>query len=288
MSAPPPARFTRRTLLKVAGGALLASLSAAGYALRVEPRWLDVTQIDIPIANLAPHLIGRRLAQLSDIHLSPYMSVAHLDSAIDMVNSLAPDWLFLTGDFVGRDVTYATGLIDPLRKLDMPAYAVWGNHDHWTSTTTVAQSLAESSVTLLENAGIRLDSNLWLAGSDNIWGGRPDLNAALAGARPDDTTILLVHEPDFFDRVLEQDAPVSLQLSGHTHGGQVRLPQLSSSAGGLRSWAPVLPRYGVRYPIGHHTIDNRHVYTNRGLGVWPVRIRLNCRPELTIFTLQAA
>lgn len=263
-------------------------LLAAGYMRNVEPRWLDVTEIDLPISNLPAHLAGRRLAQLSDIHLSEYTGPDHLETAVRTVNQSGVDWLFLTGDYVGRDVSYARGLIDPLRKLEVPSYAVWGNHDHWTSLSSVRRAFAETATTVLQNQGVRLDSGLWLAGTDNIWGGDPDLQTALAGAQPGDTNILLIHEPDFFDRVLAQDAPVALQLSGHSHGGQVRLPSLMPDSTGHRSWAPVLPRYGERYPIGLHTHQGRHVYTNRGLGVWPVRFRFNCRPELTILTLQQA
>jgi predicted MPP superfamily phosphohydrolase len=100
--------------------------------------------------------------------------------------------------------------------------------------------------------------------------------------------VLLAHEPDFFDIVLHEKAPIALQLSGHSHGGQVRLPSSKPDPAGFYSYAPILPQYGRRYPIGLRYIDGRYVYTNRGLGVWPVPFRFNCRPELTLVTLRSA
>lgn len=281
-------RFSRRGLFKLLAVSLVSSLATAGYARQIEPQWMEISRVDILIPNLPAHLQGRRLAQLSDIHLSHFIPPEQLSAAVDTINQIGPDWVVLTGDFVSRNAGDSVGLIDPLRKLDMPGFAVWGNHDRWTSLDTIRSHLAETPVQPLQNQGLHLDTNLWLAGLDNLWGGSPDLNAALSGRNDDDITVTLVHEPDYFDTVLRQEAPVNLQISGHTHGGQVRLPRLAADESGHRSWAPVLPRYGVRYPIGLRRVNGHYVYTNRGLGLWPVRFRFNCRPELTIFTLQPA
>jgi uncharacterized protein len=281
-------QFSRRGFVKLAGGLLFSSLATAGYARRIEPNWLDVTQLEIPIRNLASHLDGRRIAQLSDIHLSDFVSPEQLAGAVSVINEIQPDWAVLTGDYVSRGAGDGIGLIEPLRELQVPTYVIWGNHDLWAGLTTVQHYMEETPVTILRNSGVRIDANLWLAGLDDVWSGRPDLRASLSGAAGDDTAIALVHEPDFFDRILEVDAPVALQLSGHTHGGQVRLPRLTPDETGLYSWAPVLPRHGQRYPIGLREINNRYVYTNRGLGLWPVRFRINCRPELSVFTLRQA
>lgn len=288
-SNPPKQRvLSRRNLLKLFGASVLSTLATAGYAWNFEPQWMEIAQIHIPIPHLPAHLQGRRIAQLSDIHLSDSVSPQQLSAAVDVINRIGPDWVVLTGDYVSRDEHAAVGLIDPLRKLDMPSFAVWGNHDRWTRLTTVAASFAETPVRTLQNEGLHLDNDLWLAGLDNRWGGYPDLGRALRGRNNRDTTIALVHEPDYFDYILHTDAPVALQLSGHSHGGQVRLPRLKPDASGHRSWAPILPRHGVKYPIGLRQINGRYIYTNRGLGSWPVPIRFNCRPELTIFTLAQA
>ncbi len=121
-----------------------------------------------------------------------------------------------------------------------------------------------------------------------MWSGRPDLARALVRVPSGAVTFLMVHEPDFFDQVVRRDAPVAVQFSGHSHGGQVRLPRLRRDGLGLEFYAPILPRYGRRYPMGLQRRGTRQIYTNRGVGVWPLPYRFNCRPELSLFTLQPA
>jgi predicted MPP superfamily phosphohydrolase len=260
----------------------------AGYVRIVEPRWLSIDHLEIPIAGLPVALDGKRIAQLSDIHLSQYMSPERFAGAIALVSELAPDWLVLTGDFVGDDAEAATGLVEPLQSLSMPIFAVYGNHDYWSNNVTVRRYLRDAKIQVLLNESAQIDANLWLAGVDDFWSGHPDLKAAMRDIPASAATVLLAHEPDFFDTVLHEKAPIALQLSGHSHGGQVRLPTRKPDAAGFYSYAPVLPMYGRRYPIGLRYIDGRFIYTNRGLGVWPVPFRFNCRPELTLLTLRSA
>ncbi|MFN3981509.1 MAG: metallophosphoesterase, partial [Caldilinea sp.] len=132
------------------------------------------------------------------------------------------------------------------------------------------------------------DDGLWLAGVEDVWGGRPDLSAALRDVPADATTLLMSHSPDYFDNVIQRNAPIVVQFSGHTHGGQVRLPRLTPGPDGLFSHALIIPEYGKRYPIGLRRVGDRIVYTNRGLGSWPIPYRFNCPPEITVFTLQQA
>lgn len=283
-----PPFFSRRRFLQLAGGLALALGGAYGYVRQIEPRWLDVEQITLRLPNLPTALAGRRIAQLSDIHLCQYFTPERLAAALDTVQRLSPDWLVLTGDYVGRDASAAQGLIDPLAALDIPVAAIYGNHDHWSHQPTVERALAAGGVRILMNEAVEIDSGLWLAGIDDIWGGRPDLRATLRHVPAQATTILLAHEPDYFDEVIAEDAPVAVQLSGHSHGGQVRLPTWRPDTPGRASFAPILPEYGRKYPIGLRTIGNRTLYTNRGLGMWPLPYRFNCRPELTVFTLEPA
>jgi predicted MPP superfamily phosphohydrolase len=168
----------------------------------------------------------------------------------------------------------------------MPVYAALGNHDLWEDVDVIMHYLREGGAHVLRNAGVQLEAGLWLGAVDDTWSGRPDLAAALAEAPRGAASILLAHEPDYFDRVLALDAPIVAQLSGHTHGGQVRIPTLTPQAGGLYSYAPRLPNYGKRYPIGLHRRGSRMVYTNRGLGSYPIPVRINCRPEITVYELQ--
>lgn len=279
---------SRRRFLQLVAGIGLTAASVAIYTRTIEPRWLSVDHLELPIANLPPALDGKRIAQLSDIHLSQYFSAERFARAIEQVATLAPDWLVLTGDFVGTNAHAAAGLVDPLRTLPMPVFAIYGNHDLWSDRQTVGSYLAEANVNLLLNSSAQLAENFWLAGVDDVWSGHPDLVAAMNNIPSKASTVLLAHEPDFFDTVLHENAPISLQLSGHSHGGQVRLPTAKADPAGFFSYAPVLPQYGRRYPIGLRFIDGRYVYTNRGLGVWPIPLRWNCRPELTLITLRSA
>lgn len=276
--------LSRRRFLQILGGGTLASSGFLGYARWFEPNWFDIDQITLHVPGLPPNLDGLQFAQISDIHLGEYTSPEKVASAIHELNKRAPAFVMLTGDYVCRRAVEAQGLIDSLGALEVPAYAVYGNHDLWSDPDTVGHYLRESGVTVLRNQAVEVAGGLALAGLDDVWSGRPDLQAALNEAPTAATVLLMVHEPDYFDQVLRSDAPIAAQFSGHSHGGQVRVPLFDQQ--GFRLGAPILPRYGQRYPIGLRQIGQRQVYTNRGLGVWPYPVRLNCRPEISIFTLK--
>lgn len=281
-------RFSRRRFLQFFAAAAFTAGGTAGYGRVIEPRWVDLTELSLPVPGLPPALDGARFVQLSDIHLGRYFSSERLAHAISLVRGLDPRWVVLTGDYVGHTAESAAGLIDPLRLLEVPIYAIYGNHDYWTHRPTVERHLNDAGATVLLNQATAVEDGLWIAGVDDIWSGRPDLKATLRDVPAGATTVLLAHEPDFFDQVVAQEAPITLQLSGHSHGGQVRIPRAGPDEAGYYSWAPVLPNYGRRYPIGLRTNGERRVYTNRGLGVWPIPFRFNCRPEITAVILRAA
>jgi predicted MPP superfamily phosphohydrolase len=156
-------------------------------------------------------------------------------------------------------------------------YAILGNHDHWTDADEVARALQTQPITVLRNAAIPIDrggARLWIAGVDDVWERHADLDQALRLVPADQATILLAHEPDYAD--LAAQYSVDLQLSGHSHGGQVQLPFFGS---------PILPYLGRKYPRGLYQIGSLQLYTNRGLGVVSPPVRFNCRPEITLFTL---
>lgn len=295
-----PRVISRRTLLWMAGG--LLGVSVAGtttYARFGEPSHVQIDRITLPITGLPSRLAGTRIAQISDIHVGAFFTPEQLAHAIAQVNQLDVELLMLTGDFATvrerdrakrialRDRAFMS-LIEPLRQATMPMVAVTGNHDHWGGLDPMIRTLQAAGVTLLRNAAMPVAGGLWLAGVEDIWGGRPDLPAALRDAPPSATTLLMAHAPDYFDNVLQRDAPVAVQFSGHTHGGQVRLPRLTPGPDGLYTYAPIVPDFGEHYPIGLRQVGNRFVYTNRGLGTWPVPYRFNCPPEITVFTLESA
>ncbi|MBX3000509.1 MAG: metallophosphoesterase [Caldilineaceae bacterium] len=276
--------LSRRRFLQFFGGSALSVTGLFGYVRVMEPNWIDVERITLTIPGLPERLSGLRIAQLSDIHLSKYTSAEKVFSAVRWINQLAPDFVMLTGDFVGNRAEDAAGLIDPLRALHMPAYAVYGNHDLWTDRATVRRFLLEGGVTILTNESTEVADGLYLAGLDDLWSGHPDLKVALREIPDNAATLLMIHEPDYIDRVVTAEAPVAIQFSGHTHGGQVRIPLWDGER--MRIGAPILPRHGERYPIGLQPVSYSAVYTNRGLGLWPLPYRFNCRPEISLFTLQ--
>jgi predicted MPP superfamily phosphohydrolase len=280
--------FTRRRVLQLLCGLSLTGIAGFAYARRVEPHWIDVERVGLQVPGLPDRLAGKRIVQLSDIHLSDFMGPEQLAEAVTIINQLAPDWLFLTGDYVSDIATAATGLVEPLRRVNAPIYGVYGNHDYWADSQVVTSMLETAGVCILRNTATPLAEGLWLAGVDDMWGGRPDLKEAIRSVPGGVTTLLLIHEPDFFDHVLHRQAPIAVQFSGHSHGGQVRLPTLRRGPDGLSTYAPLLPKYGQRYPIGLRCVGDQQVYTNRGLGVWPLPYRINCRPEITLFTLAPA
>jgi len=157
-------------------------------------------------------------------------------------------------------------------------FAVLGNHDWWTDAQVVRGGLEQAGVPVLMNSGLRLPEGVYLAGVDDVWSGQPDLRAALAKNPSNAPTILLAHEPDFVDE-FSLDERVALQLSGHTHGGQIRLP--------FRG-ALVLPPYGQKYDYGLFRVRQTWLYTNSGIGSAFFGLRLNCRPEVAEITLVKA
>ncbi|MCB9099306.1 MAG: metallophosphoesterase [Anaerolineales bacterium] len=283
-------KFNRRTFLKgVAGLAATTGLTGAAgvtgyeYATRVETTWLSTEHLPVPIKNLPASLEGFKIVQLSDIHLHPFTQIDFVKEVVAAANQLQPDLVALTGDFVLKTAGSIFELAPALATLN-PKYgifAVLGNHDIWTDARTVRAGLEEAGLPLLRNEGLALGVGkdlLYVAGVDDGWSGRPDLALALDRHRGDIPTLLLAHEPDLADR-FAADPRVSLQLSGHTHGGQVRLP----GKGPL-----VLPRLGHKYEMGLYRVADMWVYTNRGIGVIDPPVRFNCRPEITEITLVGA
>jgi predicted MPP superfamily phosphohydrolase len=200
--------------------------------------------------------------------------------SVTRANDLQPDLILLTGDYVLETADSIFELAPVLAELNAThgIYAVLGNHDHWTDAGVVRQGLKESGLPVLHNEGVAVGvgtGTLYVAGIDDSWSGQPDLEAALSGLPASAPAVLLAHEPDFADKYLA-DGRVALQLSGHSHGGQVRLP----GVGPL-----VLPRFGQKYHNGLNRVQNSWVYTTRGIGVIGPPVRFNCPPEITEITL---
>jgi len=188
------------------------------------------------------------------------------------------DLTVLTGDYVSGSAQYARSCADTLSSLNTSGdvLACLGNHDHWTDADTVTTALADAGLTVLRNAAREVADGLWVAAVDDVWERHADLEKALDKVPADATTILLAHEPDYADEVTS-DGRVSLQVSGHSHGGQVRLPGVGP---------PALPRLGRKYQAGLYRVGRMWLYVNRGVGMIHPAVRFNCRPEVTLLTLR--
>ena len=273
------AGITRRRFLKLGAGAMVGgSAGSYLYARHIEPNRLVVEQVSLFVPALPASLQGLTIALMSDFHLYPFTQMTHIEEAIAVTNRQAPDIVMLAGDYVTDRADGIEELMPAFNQLSPPlgTYAVLGNHDYWTDHKVIRAGFANSNPQLLVNEGIALENGLYIAGVDDCWAGRPDLTLALAN-RPDDTpfTLLLAHEPDFADE-FSQDGRVNLQLSGHSHGGQIRLPKM----GAVR-----LPLYGRKYDAGLKRAGKMWVYTSRGIGTVVFPFRVNCPPELTVITL---
>jgi len=279
-------QLARRNFLKRFGYGVMGTGAMAGgtfaYGTRLETEWLKLERIEIPFERLDPALERFRIALLSDFHLFPNTRIELIRRAVEMANSVKPDLVAMVGDFVQRDVEAIFELAPVLAGLDAKygVFSTLGNHDHWKGAERVIEGLARSGLTVFQNRGVALEvgsSLLYVAGVDDGWVGREDLAAAL-DARPENAfTLVLMHEPDFADQ-FSRDGRIHLQLSGHSHGGQVRFPLIGS---------PFLPPYGEKYDQGFYRVGDLRLYTTRGVGV-TAPIRINCRPEVTEITLVRA
>ncbi len=283
---------TRRDFMKLSGmtilSFLLAGMGGAGYASLIEPGWLDVEEINIKLPRLSPKFSGFRIAQLSDIHIGGWMNQERLSQVVDTVISQTPDLVVMTGDYVighnwDGDVNSTLSVLrKELSRLTSQflTLSVLGNHDHWLDAETVRKALQASGIVDIGNNIYTLESSgadLHIAGVDSIYVNRDDLNLVLAKIPEDGASILLVHEPDYADRSAETGR-FDLQISGHSHGGQVVLPFIGP---------PILPKFAEKYPLGLYKIKEMYQYTNRGVGMTNPTIRFNCRPEITIFNLDS-
>jgi predicted MPP superfamily phosphohydrolase len=269
---------------KTALGGALAGIGGFIYSYDFETTWIDVTRIRLPLARLSSDFGSYRVVHISDLHLDARTQPEYLTKLVRLVNEQEPDLIAFTGDFVtftiGRFAPELRSTLDRLEARD-GVVAVLGNHDHLAGPDVVGSVIQEGGATVLRNGVRTLEragSSLHVCGVDDVWEGVPRLDRVLARLPRVGAAVLLVHEPDFADTV-STTGRFGLQLSGHSHGGQVRLPLVG---------APVLPRYARKYPIGPYRVGDMLLYTNRGLGMLPPRFRFLCRPEITVLDLNAA
>ena len=278
--------LTRRKFLlgsaAAAGGLAIYSSGHARHEISVETQ-------DMALANLPDAFRGYRIAQISDIHFDEYTEGWFVRRVVGEVNRLAPDLVLLTGDYISntpKGQNFAAGAMlrcaAELRRLTCPLrYASMGNHDSFLGPPLIRAGLASASIPMLFNQHVAIERNgqrIWLAGLADTISNVPNLHLAIP-SNPDGPVILMCHEPDYADNVLEQGfgGRVDVMLSGHSHGGQVRLPVI----GALK-----VPDGGRKYVQGLFRLGQMQLYVNRGIGTVGLPFRLNCPPEITVFTLR--
>jgi uncharacterized protein len=242
---------------------------------------IEIEKVTLHLPRLAGEFSGYRLVQFSDIHMDSWMKRKDLEMIVDLVNQQEPDLVAITGDFVSTNpYKHAKDMAEALSRLESPdgVVGVMGNHDHWGDPETVREIMTESGITELSNQIYpihRGQASLYIAGIDDYIVRNDRLEQVLEQLPEDGAAILLAHEPDFAD-ISARTGRFDLQLSGHSHGGQVNLPLIGPL---------YLPRYARKYTSGLYHINGMIQYTNRGVGKVHVPFRWNSPPEITVFTL---
>lgn len=294
---------------RVVFGAVVAGTSLMGFhhARYVEPADVEVVRFPLVLPRLAREFEGYRVALIGDVHADAWMTPGRLLRLVELANAERADLVTIAGDFANHAALrpfahHVPKLAGALRRLQAPGgvFAVLGNHDHkarlparlrrlfvpgsgdarLATAETVRRTLVAAGIVELRNSVHALrrgGATLHLCGVDSVQQGKDRLKDVLGSLPAEGAAVLLAHEPDFAEEAAATGR-FDLQLSGHSHGGQVRLPILG---------ATVLPPLGRKYPAGLYEVDGMPLYTNRGLGSHP-RLRLMCRPEITIITLRTS
>jgi predicted MPP superfamily phosphohydrolase len=258
---------------------LALNLTHVARAAISEPYMLTIEHERIGLRRLPEAFESFRVVQLSDIHHGPFSDRTQIERAVETANSLKPDIIALTGDYISKERHYAAPCAEMLGKLRARygVFAVLGNHDHWTDAALITDLFRAEGITVLVNQGMRFEmhgSAFWLAGVDDTMVGLEDISLALAGSRANEMKLLLAHNPIILRRAAR--ANVDLVLSGHTHGGQVALRSEPSPSGGPRR----------RFLKGLGRLGNTQIYVNRGLGTVVLPIRYGCPPEVSLLELR--
>jgi len=290
--APPPARarLSRRRFLRraLALGAVPASLGA--YGTLVEPYWLDAHEFDVAIPNLPPAFDGYRIAHLTDLHAGERdgARIDYLTRVVRRIDAMKPDCVAVTGDLINHTARTIEPVADLLATIASPVFVSFGNHDYapnsarpraWTMLADPLQAALESrGCTVLRNRAVSVSrggARLWFVGLEDLYTTRFSPQVAYRGVDARDPVVALSHNPDSANWL--QNWGTKLILSGHTHGGQIRIPLLG---------APILPLLNRRFEQGLFQLRNNcQMYVSRGVG-YLYQARLFCRPELPCIVLR--
>ena len=245
-----------------------------------EANSLSLERVEIRLKRVPPKLDGLKIIHLSDTHHSPFTSLEHIARAVKIANRLKPDLFLLTGDYVSHEREYIAPVAAILGELkaEFGVYACLGNHDHWTDADLVTHLFRGEGINVLINEGLRFEANgasFWLAGVDDHMVGKTDVPAALRGSFPDEMKLLLAHNPIIFREAARYG--VDLTLSGHTHGGQIKIRDKDKRMIRRR-----------KLTSGLHRRQESQIYITRGIGTVVVPMRYQCPPEISLLELRTA
>lgn len=267
-------------------------LARLTYAVHVEPTWLELNHLDIPVRSLPASHEGFRVVQMSDLHASKHVTSTYLNEAVDLAQAQNPDVLVLTGDYIHKGSRHVSEVAKVLGKLKAPhgVFAVLGNHDYSVRNSfgyrryknlhqEIADALSNQGIRVLHNETLPLvkeGQRIYLSGVADLWSRVCDPDQALAGLCPQTPRIVLAHNPCTIEHLGKHRC--DLMLSGHTHGGQVKLPGIGPVALGPK---------GRRFAAGLYRHGPSYLYVNKGVG-FGLRLRFNVRPEVAVLTLRCA
>ena len=245
---------------------------------------LEVVRIALPVRRLPDGLAGAVACQISDFHVDRDEDLQRLEQAVATINRQRPDLVLLTGDYFSGPTTMRRYINEFRRVLSdlAPAagvFAIAGNHDHWSSFTMISDALTRAGARVLANESERVairHEQIVIVGIDDLWSRRAEPSRAFRGIAPEDCTLVLAHNPD--TALYARHLGPGVMLSGHTHGGVVRIPFYGSPINSIL-------KIGKRFYSGLNRYNEFYIYTNRGLGTFWLRIRINCRPEVSRFKL---
>ena len=260
--------------------ALALGLSAIGglWSVARGPRLIE---LDVDVPGLSAQFDGYRIGQISDIHCGSFTHRNAIERWAATLNAARPDLIAVTGDLITSGDAFTEDVAAALSTLVAPdgVYACMGNHDYFCDAERLVAALREGGLKVLRNEGEHIErdgARLYVAGVEDKWTSRDDLTRTLA-ARDGATTLLLAHDPNHFTAAVA--AGVELQLSGHTHGGQLAFP----GAGGRYNLARLI----TRYTNGLFSDGRSRLYVSRGAGTTGPPVRLFAPAELTILRLRA-
>jgi predicted MPP superfamily phosphohydrolase len=268
---------------------------SSAYGITFGRHHYALEEVPVALSRLPRTLEGYTIAQISDVHVGAFVGDPELRAAEALIRRARPDLIVMTGDLIDHDIRYAPRLGEFVRRLEQlgardGVVAIPGNHDYYAGVDEVLATLREAGARVLRNDGVlvpdgerasaaEVTRGFSLLGVDDLWArrygdvGGPDLPRTLGFARPETARVLLCHNPEFFETAAHE---VDLQLSGHTHGGQVTF---------LVRPADLFLRHG--FVMGRYEREGSQLYVNRGFGTAGPPIRLATPPEVTKIVLTA-